>query len=125
MNYICVEDCNPDTSNAITTTVNGPNEEKQKSDTNHSIPLYYSLNQNFPNPFNPSTKIRYSIKDVVFVNLVIYDILGRRIETLVNEEKSPGEYEINFSGHNLASGVYLYKLTAGTFTQIKKMQILK
>ena len=85
----------------------------------------YSLSQNYPNPFNPVTTIKYSIKDAGFVKLQIYDILGREIKTLVNEEKPVGEYEVKFNGSNLASGVYFYKLTAGPFTQIRKMQLLK
>jgi hypothetical protein len=87
--------------------------------------LSFNLQQNYPNPFNPSTTIKYSIKDAGFVKLEVYDILGRRIVTLVNEERQPGEYEVNFSGHNLASGIYLYKISAGTFTQVRKMQLIK
>lgn len=79
------------------------------------------LNQNF----NPATTIKYSIKDVGLVRIEIYDILGRKDETLLNEEKPTGEYEVKFNGKNLASGIYFYKLTAGPFTQIRKMQLLK
>lgn len=88
-------------------------------------PSSFSLSQNYPNPFNPSTTIRYSIKDAGLVKLEIYDILGRKITTVVNEEKQPGEYEVNFNGNNLSSGIYFYKLTTGSFTQIRKMQLLK
>ena len=90
-----------------------------------SVISNYTLSQNYPNPFNPITTIKYSIKDAGFVKLQIYDILGREIKTLVNEEKQAGEYEVRFDGNNLATGVYLYKLTAGPFTQIRKMQLLK
>ncbi|MDP4115994.1 MAG: T9SS type A sorting domain-containing protein, partial [Bacteroidota bacterium] len=88
-------------------------------------PATYSLSQNYPNPFNPSTTIRYSIKDAGLVKLEIYDILGRKVATIVNEEKPAGEYEVNFNGNNLASGIYFYKLATGSFTQIRKMQLLK
>jgi hypothetical protein len=88
-------------------------------------PAAYSLSQNYPNPFNPSTRIKYSIKNTVPVKIEIYDILGRKTATIVNEIKQPGEYEFSFNGNNLASGIYFYKLTAGTFTQIRKMQMLK
>jgi N-acetylneuraminic acid mutarotase len=88
-------------------------------------PAAYSLSQNYPNPFNPNTRIKYSIKDAVPVKIEIFDILGRKAATIVNEIKQPGEYEVNFNGNNLASGIYFYKLTAGTFTQIRKMQLLK
>ena len=85
----------------------------------------YSLSQNYPNPFNPVTTIKYSISNNGLVKLQIFDILGREVKTLVNEEKPTGEYEVQFNGSSLASGVYIYKLTAGTFTQVRKMQILK
>jgi len=88
-------------------------------------PATYSLSQNYPNPFNPSTTIRYSIKDAGLVKLEIYDILGRKVATIVSEEKQAGNYEVNFNGSNLSSGIYFYKLTTGSFTQIRKMQLLK
>jgi hypothetical protein len=88
-------------------------------------PTLYYLSQNYPNPFNPSTTIMYSIKDPGLVKIELFDILGRRVKTLVNEEKQSGEYKVNFTGNNLASGVYIYRLTSGTFTQVKKMQLLK
>ena len=88
-------------------------------------PAVYSLSQNYPNPFNPNTSIRYSIKNEGLVKLEIFDILGRKVSTIVNEDKPAGEYEVNFNGINLASGIYFYKLTSGSFTQIIKMQLLK
>ena len=90
-----------------------------------NIPYNFSLSQNYPNPFNPNTKIRYSIADLSKVSLKIYDILGREIITLVNEEKPVGQYEVNFNASNLASGVYFYQLKAGDFIQSKKMILLK
>ena len=80
---------------------------------------------NYPNPFNPSTNIQYSIKEAVFVTLKVYDILGREIATLVNEEKPVGVYTINFNGSGLSSGIYCYRFQAGSFIQTKKMILTK
>ena len=85
----------------------------------------FSLFQNYPNPFNPSTKIKFVIPKSSFVNLKVYDVLGREIVTLVNEEKSAGEYEIEFDATGLPSGVYIYKLQAGSYTSFKKMILLR
>lgn len=90
-----------------------------------SSPDNYSLSQNYPNPFNPSTKINYSIAAAGIVTIKIYDILGREISTLVNEEKSAGKYEVNFNASPLASGVYFYQIKAGGFVSSKKMILIK
>jgi hypothetical protein len=89
------------------------------------IPNSYSLQQNYPNPFNPSTIIRFQIKDSKFVNLIVYDILGKEVSTLVNEKLNTGEYEVTFDGSNLSSGMYFYKLQAGEFNEMKKMVLVK
>ena len=89
------------------------------------VPLYYVLNQNYPNPFNPSTKIRYSIVKSGFVKLVVFDALGREVETLVNQSQQAGTYEASFTSANYPSGVYFYKLTTGDFSSVKKMVLLK
>ncbi len=89
------------------------------------IPAEYSLSQNYPNPFNPNTKISYSIASMGRVTLKIYNILGREISTLVNEEKPAGKYEVNFNASSLASGVYFYQLKASDYIQTKKMLLLK
>ncbi len=96
-------------------------------------PKEFSLSQNYPNPFNPTTKIKYTItaspksspKERTFVQLIVYDLLGKEIAILVNEEKSPGEYEVKFDGKGLSSGMYFYELRAGNFVQVKKMILLK
>lgn len=96
--------------------------------TSTEIPKEFSLSQNFPNPFNPETIINYQIPDLggnVNVQLKVYDILGREIITLINEEQSPGYYQAAFNGSSLTSGVYIYKLTAGNFNSIKKMILTK
>gem|GEM_PF-2659541 len=96
------------------------------------VPNKFELSQNYPNPFNPSTKIKYTIPNVTLsgvegsrVQLKVYDILGNEVATLINEEKPAGVYEVEFNASNLSSGVYLYKLTAGSFTETKKMTVLK
>jgi len=86
---------------------------------------FYRLSNNYPNPFNPSTSIQYAISNRQFVSLKVYDILGTEIETLVNEEKSAGKYELNWNAANLPSGVYFYRLQAGDFVQTRKMILLK
>lgn len=89
------------------------------------VPNDYSLNQNFPNPFNPSTTIQYDIPKTSFVKISVYDILGKEIKLLVNEEKNPGHYEIIFNAKELAGGIYYYSIKAGEFSQSKKMILLK
>ena len=93
------------------------------------IPSYFSLSQNYPNPFNPSTKIKFEIEEdkgqKLEVRLVVYDILGREIATLVNDKLSPGTYEVKWNGSDYASGVYFYKLISGDYTETKKLILLK
>lgn len=93
--------------------------------TANNLPKSYSLNQNYPNPFNPSTIISYSVPKSSLVTIKVYDILGREVETLVNEQKNPGNYNITFNADKLASGVYFYQLRASDYTSIKKMLLLK
>ena len=92
---------------------------------NKTIPNLFSLSQNYPNPFNPTTKISYSIPHTITATLKVYDVLGREITTLVNGEKSAGNYEVDFDASKLASGIYIYQLRAGNFTSSKKMLLLK
>jgi hypothetical protein len=94
-------------------------------DLNQGIPTEFQLVQNYPNPFNPSTTIRYSIPQSSNVVIKVFDILGNEIETLVNEEKSTGTYEITWYAENLPSGVYFYRLQASNFVEIKKMLLLR
>ena len=90
-----------------------------------STPIKFSLAQNYPNPFNPATNITFSIAKQSKVVLKIYDILGKEVKTLVNENLSPGFYDKTFDGTSFASGVYFYKLEAGDFKAVKKMVLLK
>jgi hypothetical protein len=87
--------------------------------------LTFGLEQNFPNPFNPTTKIRIALPTSSFAKLVIYDMLGREVAILVNEEKQTGVYTVTFDASNLSSGMYLYHLQAGSFIETKKMILLK
>ncbi|RJP64326.1 MAG: T9SS C-terminal target domain-containing protein [Ignavibacteriales bacterium] len=88
-------------------------------------PTKYELTQNFPNPFNPTTSIRFSVLETGLVTLKIYNTLGQEIATLVNETKAPGVYNVDFDASNLTSGTYIYKVTAGKFTSSKKMMLVK
>jgi hypothetical protein len=90
-----------------------------------TVPYKYALNQNYPNPFNPVTRITFDIPENVFVSLKVYDILGREVSNLVNENMQPGSYNITFDGANLISGVYFYKITAGKYSDVRKMMLIK
>jgi hypothetical protein len=90
-----------------------------------SKPSAFALSQNYPNPFNPSTVIRYSVPQTSEVTIRVYDMLGRVVTTLVNERKAEGVYELPFNVQGLASGTYFYRLQAGTFSETKKMLLLK
>ena len=93
------------------------------------VSVSYSLSQNYPNPFNPVTKIKFDVPSVkqasLFVNLKVFDITSREIQTLVNESLKPGTYEATFDGSKLNSGVYFYKMTAGNYSETRKMLMIK
>jgi xylan 1,4-beta-xylosidase len=96
----------------------------------YNLPQKYKLEQNYPNPFNPTTTIDYSVpyietQNIASVQLKVYDILGNEVATLVNREQKPGNYEVEFNADNLASGVYYYRIKAGSYSQTKKMMLLK
>lgn len=91
----------------------------------NTFPNSFVLSQNYPNPFNPSTKISYSVPKSSLVTIKVYDALGKEITTLVNEEKSAGNYEVDFDGSNFSSGVYFYRMQAGSFTDTKKFVLLR
>jgi hypothetical protein len=88
-------------------------------------PQTYALEQNFPNPFNPSTKIRFSIPEQGLVTLKVFNLLGEEIATLINTEMTTGSYEADFRGTEISSGIYFYTLTADNFISTKKMILLK
>ena len=94
----------------------------------NSIPTSYSLNQNYPNPFNPETRIHYDLPEGGHVSLVVYDLLGRELIKLVNQYNSSGRYNILWNGNDalgnpVSSGVYIYQMKSGSFSQTKKMII--
>jgi len=100
-------------------------------DDESTLPKEFALAQNYPNPFNPSTTIKYEIPSVASdfslsnVTLKVYDILGREVATLVNKQQKAGYYEVNWNASNNSSGVYFYKLNAGSFVETKKMILLR
>jgi len=85
----------------------------------------FDLIQNYPNPFNPSTSIQYKVSSISTVSLKVYDVLGNEVATLVNEEKPAGSYEVDFDASGLSSGIYFYKLSAGSLVETKKMILMK
>jgi hypothetical protein len=92
---------------------------------NNELPTVFKLYNNYPNPFNPSTTIKYDIPQNAFVQMTIYDILGREVDKLVNQDMQPGRYEVMWDAKNYASGTYIYKLETENFTDIKKMVLVK
>jgi len=108
-------------SNIVTITVPQPVGVME----NEKFPIQFTLNQNYPNPFNPTTTIKYAIPQQSFVNIAIYNLLGEKILTLINEEKQPGNYEVLFDGSNLSSGVYFYKIVSSNFIETKKLILMK
>ena len=93
--------------------------------TPQEVPSGYFLFQNFPNPFNPVTTIRYQIPKEGIVSLKIYDVLGRELKTLVNEYEEAGSYKLNFDGSEFSSGIYFYRLCSGNFIKTMKMILVK
>ena len=94
-------------------------------DKEKNLPKSYQLFQNFPNPFNPLTKIKFKVPKSEFVQIKVYDILGKEIKTLLNEYKTIGSYEVEFDARNLPSGVYFYRMISGSYTETKKMILLR
>lgn len=90
-----------------------------------NIPGTYALYANYPNPFNPATKIRYALKNTGYTTLKVYDLPGNEIATLVNGVRQPGIYEVSFDALNLPSGTYIYRLTSGSYSETRKMVLLK
>ncbi|MEJ2196145.1 MAG: S8 family serine peptidase, partial [Ignavibacteriaceae bacterium] len=106
-------------------TLNKSTEFVNISTYDNKLPKEYSLSNNYPNPFNPTTIIEYSIKQDGLVSLKVYDVLGNEIVSLVNKNQVAGNYSIQFDASNLPSGIYIYRLTSGSFTSSKKLILLK
>ena len=117
------------TTSSVSLNSSGPSGLWSCDECNNNKPINqtfkYELQQNFPNPFNPITKILYSIQSPNNVKITVYDISGKQVTTLVNEYKSSGSYSIDFDASNLSSGIYIYKLESGSFTDIKRMMVIK
>ncbi|MFZ4590731.1 MAG: T9SS type A sorting domain-containing protein [Ignavibacteria bacterium] len=90
-----------------------------------NIPKEFKLSQNYPNPFNPMTKVKFSIVKAGDVKIVVYDVMGREVQTLLNERLNAGTYEVKFDGSGLTSGVYFYRLTTAGFAETKRMLLIK
>jgi hypothetical protein len=93
--------------------------------THASVPSAYSLVQNYPNPFNPTTTIRYQLPTASFVHLALFNILGEEVRTLVSEREEAGYKSVSFDGSTFPSGVYFYRINAGTFTAVKRMVLVR
>jgi photosystem II stability/assembly factor-like uncharacterized protein len=109
----------------ISSTVNGSGGMTSVLQTSSLLTEKYSLKQNYPNPFNPTTNISFDVTNSTFVSLKVFDMTGREVKTLVNENVSAGNYEINFNASELNSGVYFYTLKTNEFTETKKMMLVK
>ncbi|MCE1164302.1 MAG: T9SS type A sorting domain-containing protein [Bacteroidetes bacterium] len=92
---------------------------------NNETPVNYYLSQNFPNPFNPVTKITYGVMKASNVKVTVYDMLGKQVASLVNEYQNAGNYYVNFDASKYSSGIYYYKIEAGDFREVKKMSLIK
>jgi hypothetical protein len=114
-------EANRDTTNNVTYWVIN-NTPKIASD---EVRFDYSLSQNYPNPFNPTTKIRFNVANDGLISIKLYNLLGQEVKILLNEFKEKGIYEIDFDASSLSSGIYFYRLHAGNYTAVKKLQLLK
>ena len=94
-------------------------------EANSEMPHAYRLSQNYPNPFNSSTRIDYQLPKTVLVVLKVFDVLGKEVETLVNERQNAGGYSVQFNASNLPSGVYFYRIEAGTYNDAQKLLLLR
>jgi hypothetical protein len=88
-------------------------------------PLQSAVEQNYPNPFNPRTSIEYQISTSTFVSLTVFDVLGREVATLVSDVRQPGSYQVSWDAGAVPSGVYFYRMAAGSFARTRRMMVLK
>ncbi len=109
----------------LRTTTGGVSDVGDSLKWSSDVPRYFILDQNYPNPFNPSTTIRYGLPHKTTVQLSVYNILGQSVSTLVNGEQEAGYHEVQFDGSKLASGVYLYRMQAGTYVEMRKLLLVR
>lgn len=109
----------------LKTATAGVTSADQIQQQTHTIPNQIVLSQNYPNPFNPSTSIHFNLSKSSSVTLKVFNLLGQEIETLLSGRKAAGEYEVTWNRKDLPSGVYIYQLQAGTFSQSKKMILVR
>jgi hypothetical protein len=129
-NYQFIDQMNDLKANSLTYRLkqidyDGSYEYSQEVFVDNPTPMEFALRQNYPNPYNPVTTITYSLPIKAKVELIIYNALGESIKQLVNEEKEAGKYSVKFDATNLPSGIYFYKLQAGSFVETKKMVLMK
>ena len=106
-------------------TLSGTNNPLPVESEESNVPTQFSLYQNYPNPFNPSTNIKFDIPEASFVNVSVFNILGEKVAELVNEYMNAGSYKVSFGAERLSAGIYLYKITAGSFNYTRKMTLVK
>jgi hypothetical protein len=94
-------------------------------ESNTNNPVAFALDQNYPNPFNPSTTITYELPKTSDVRMSVFDMLGREVSVLVNERREAGVHDVKFDASGLSSGVYLYRLQAGSFVQTRKLMFVR
>ncbi len=109
----------------VTGEVPGENPEATSSEDEEALPEAFSLSQNYPNPFNPVTTIEYALPEMSEVELMIFDVLGRQLVTLVSDQQMAGRHEVSFDASGLPSGIYFYRIHAGKFTTVRSMMLLK
>lgn len=94
-------------------------------ETAEALPTTFSLSPNYPNPFNPTTTIRFALPEAATVRLTVYDVLGRQVQLLVDEQRPSGRHEVGFEATRLPSGLYFYRIEAGAFTAVRRMLLVK
>ncbi|MDE3057712.1 MAG: T9SS type A sorting domain-containing protein [Bacteroidota bacterium] len=123
--YALVNTNDPYSSQATVTLIGKAGVTAVQLPSGSQAPVSYSLAQNYPNPFNPTTQIRFEIPISGFVTLKVFDVLGREVATLVNEQQSPGTHEVSFDAGNFSSGIYFYTIRVGEYSAVRKMLLLK
>jgi hypothetical protein len=112
-------------SESLSLTKISPERPTGIRDKNELIPRKLKLNQNYPNPFNHDTKIEYALYDYSHVSLIIYDLLGNKVVSLISSDQKPGIYQVNWNANDIPSGMYFYRLKAGDFSDTRRMMLLK